>query len=159
MVQSYNSGYGAINKVGTTADGRVIYQVNDPTGRVAGRLSVPVNDCDSFEHSYKQVINAAPKLQAYMNKMTPEKMKKKQKTASWTVGILGAVGAGIPIYLTRNMAGKMKVLKQTGAALGGAIVGLGAGVFTAKKMLTPPGAKEIAEAQKNLEKIDIRPVE
>ena len=46
----------------------------------------------------------------------------------------------------------MKVLKQTGAALGGAIVGLGAGVFTAKKMLTPPGAKEIAEEQKNLEK-------
>ena len=159
MVQSYNGGYGTINKVGTTGDGRVIYQVNDPTGRVAGRLSVPVKDCDSFEYSYKQVINAAPKLQEYMNKMTPEKMKKKQKRASWTVGILGALGAGIPIYLTRNLTGGWKLLKQTGAALGGAIVGLGTGIFVAKKALTPPGAKEIAEAQKNLEKIDIRPVE
>ena len=159
MVQSYNGSYGTVNKVGTTADGRVIYQVNDPTGRVAGRLSVPVKDCDTFEYSYKQVIDAAPKLQAYMNKMTPEKMNKKQKTAKWLVGILGAIGAGIPIYLTRNIVGKGHILKQTAAALGGAIVGLGTGVFAAKKILTPPGAKEIAMAQKNLEKIDIKPVE
>lgn len=159
MVQSYNGAYGGVNKVGTTADGRVIYQVNDPTGRVAGRLSVPIKDCDTFEYSYKQVIAAAPKLQAYMNKMTPEKMKKKQKTASWTVGILGALGAGIPIYYTRNITGKAKILKQAAAALGGAIVGLGTGIFVAKKMMTPPGAKEITEAQKNLEKIDIKPVE
>lgn len=159
MVQSFNSGYGTINKVGTTADGRVIYQVNDPTGRVAGRLSVPLKDCDTFEHSYKQVIDAAPKLQAYMNKMTPEKMKKKQKTVKWIVGILGGLGAGIPIYLTRNIVGKGHILKQTAAALGGAIVGLGTGIFAAKKILTPPGAKEIAVAQKNLENIDIRPVE
>ena len=159
MVQNYNSGYGVINKVGTTADGRVVYQVNDPTGKVAGRLSVPLKDCDTFEHSYKQVIDAAPKLQTYMNKMTPEKMKKKQKTAKWTIGILGAIGAGVPAYLTRNLVGKGQVLKQVLASLGGAVVGLGSGIFVAKKMLTPPGAKEIAAAQKNLENIDIRPVE
>ena len=162
MVQAYNqvqNAYGSINKVGTTADGRVIYQVNDPTGRVAGRLSVPVKDCDTFEYSYKKVIEVAPKLQEYANKMTPEKIKKKQKCASWTIGILGAIGAGIPIYLTRNLAGKRVLLKQTGAALGGAIVGLGTGIFAARKMLTPPGAKEITEAQNMLQKIDIKPVE
>ena len=50
------------------------------------------------------------------------------------------------------------MLKQSLAALGGAILGLGGGVFAAQKAMTPPGAKELNEASKTLSTLDIQPM-
>lgn len=153
-VQNQNN-YGSINRIGTTETGRVVYQVSDGAGRVAGRLSVAAKDSDTFEKSYQAMMEAAPKLQKFAETTTPEKMKKKQKKASWTVGILGALGAGVGIWLTRN-AKNWATLKQISAALGGAIVGLGSGLFVVNKAMTPPGAKELSKASQTMSKLDIQ---
>lgn len=152
-VQNQNN-YGSINRIGTTETGRVVYQVSDGAGRVAGRLSVAAKDSDTFEKSYQTMMEAAPKLQKFAENTTPEKMQKKQKKVAWGVGILGAVGAGLGIWFTRNSG----ILKQSLVALGGAVVGLGTGVFMANKAMTPPGAKELNDASKTLSKLDIQPV-
>ena len=158
MVQNVNmqgnSPFGTIDKIGTTENGRSVYQISDGSGKVAGRVSVAGKDCDTFEKSYETIINAAPKLQKFAENTTPEKMKKKQKTASWTIGILSAVGTGLAIFFTRNA----KTWKQCLAALGGLVGGFGVGVFSAKKMLTPPGANEINEATKAISQLDIQPL-
>ncbi len=147
--------YGSINRVGTTQDGRGVYQVNDGTGKVAGRLSVAENDCDKFEKTYQKIMEAAPKIQAFAAEATPEKLEKKKKRASWTLGISTLVGAAIPIYLTRNA----KVWKQALAAIPGALVGLMGGSMIARKTLTPPGMAELNEASKTLESLDIKPMQ
>ena len=157
-VTNQNNGYGSINRIGTTENGRGVYQVSDADGKVKGRLSVAAKDCDTFEKSYKTILNAAPKLQKFAESTTPEEMQKKRKKSLWTIGILGAIGASVPIYLTRNLTGNWKVLKQSLAALGGAIVGLGSGIFAAKKSMTPPGAQELTEASKVISTLDIQQV-
>ena len=67
-----NNNYGTINKIGTTENGRSVYQISDGTGKIAGRLSVAAKDCDTFEKSYETILNAAPKLQKFAENTTPE---------------------------------------------------------------------------------------
>ena len=85
MVQNISTqqqnGYGSINRIGMTNDGRVVYQVSDNQGKVAGNISVAQKDCDIFEKSYRDMMEAAPQLEEYSRKTTPEKMMKKQKAA------------------------------------------------------------------------------
>ena len=159
MVQNVSNqgqnAYGAINRVGTTQDGRAVYQVTDGAGKIAGRLSVAPTDCDKFEQSYQKIMEAAPKTQEFATNTTPEKMAKKKKRASWTLGLMTLVGAGVPIFLTRNS----KLWKQALSAVAGGFVGLIGGAMIARKTLTPPGAKEINEATKTLETLDVKPMQ
>ncbi len=147
--------YGAITKIGTSQDGRAIYQVNSPNGQVAGRLSVAAADCDKFEKSYQQIMEVAPKLQEYAANTTPEKMEKKKKKASWGIGIMAVLGAGVSIYLTRNA----KIWKQALTSLAGGFAGLTCGSMIARKILVPPGAKELSEATKTLQTLDVKPLQ
>ena len=70
--------YGTINKIGTTAEGRIVYQIDDPKKQQSLRMSVAAKDCDTFEKSYKQIMESAPKMQAYTEKTPPEKIEKNQ---------------------------------------------------------------------------------
>ena len=77
MVQNVSTqqpnNFGVINRIGTTNNGRVIYQVVDKSGKIAGKMSVAQRDCDTFERSYSQIMRAAPKMQAYMQNTPPER--------------------------------------------------------------------------------------
>ena len=56
MVQSVSgTGLGFINKLGTSPEGRVIYEVNDPQGQMNGRISVAANDSDTFEKAFNDI--------------------------------------------------------------------------------------------------------
>ena len=156
MVQNINvqnqNNYGTVNRVGTTENGRGVYQISDVTGRVAGRVSVAAQDCDKFEKSYQAMMEAAPKLQQFAESTTPEEMKKKQKKAGWGAAIITAIGAGTAIWFTRNKS----FGKQALATIGGTIAGLTVGIWGASKVMTPPGAKELNNAAKTIQSLDIQ---
>ena len=155
-----NSGtYGGINKLGMNNNGRVVYQVIDSTGQVAGKMSVAPKDCDKFERSYDSIVKSAPKLQAYAQKTSPEKMEKKQKLAKWIVGGTTAIGLLIPMLKCKpngTFWGWIKAIGLTALSGGAGAVG---GVFIASKMVTPPGATEFAKATQTISKLDIKPEE
>ena len=150
--------YGSIQKIGMTPDGRVVYQAVNPTGEVAGRLSVARKDCDLFEKSYRDIMQAAPQIQRYSETTSPDKMMRKQKTAKWIVGLSTLIGGGIPLFTVKPNAGWKGTLLQIGATLGGTIAGLVLGTVIAEKVAVPPGMKQFTQASTNLSKIDIRPV-
>ena len=58
MVQNISAqnpnGFGTINRIGMTENGRVIYQIIDGSGAQAIKMSVAPKDCDSFEKSYRE---------------------------------------------------------------------------------------------------------
>lgn len=158
MVQNINmqntNAYGSIDKIGKTNNGRVVYQITDSNGNIAGKMSIPEKDCDTFEKSYNSIIESAPKLQAYAQTTTPEDMKKKQKRIGWTIGIGSGIGGFIGIYLSRNM----KTWKQILTTLAGTVAGFLTSSYVAGKTMTPPGARELSQATNALSKIDIQPV-
>lgn len=162
MVQNVSAqnpnGYGSVNKIGMTENGRVIYQVTDGTGKQAMRMSVAAKDCDSFEKSYKAIVTSAPKLQQYAQTTSPEKMQKKQKMAKWIVGGCGLLGGIYPAIKCKiNSVGSgIKALGLTLLGTGAGIIG---GMFIASKMVTPPGAMEFSKATQTLSKLDIQPLE
>lgn len=149
--------YGAIQRIGMTPEGRVVYQAINPNGEIAGRISIARQDCDLFEKSYRDIIESAPELQRYAQTTSPDKMMKKQKTAKWIVGLSTLIGGGIPLFAIKPKAGWKGTLLQIAGTLGGTIVGLVAGTVVAEKVAVPPGAKKFTTASKNLSKIDIRP--
>ena len=157
MVQnvSNQNNYGSISKIGATETGRVVYQLNDSNGKFVGKLSVSPKDTDTFERSYKTIMEEAPKLQKFAENTTEADLKKKKKRASWIIGIATGIGALIPVYLTRNLKAGWRQILPT---LGGASVGLGVGILGVKKSLTPPGANKLNEASKALSSIDIQPL-
>ena len=64
MVQNNSLGnYGTINRVGSTNNGRVVYEIKDGTGTAAGKISVAQTQCDIFERSYNEMMAAAPEMQ------------------------------------------------------------------------------------------------
>ena len=156
MVQSVSNqapnNLGSINKIGSTQDGRIIYQVIDGDGKVAGNMSVAQKDCDTFESSYNKMIEAAPKLQEYMQNTTPEKMQKKQKMAKWIMAGGALLGGLWPALKARGL------FKQISLTLLGVAAGLAGGMYVGAKIVTPPGAKEISEASQTLSKLDIKAV-
>ena len=159
MVQNINnqtgSQFGAINKIGNTQNGRTVYQVIDANGREAGKLSLPTTDCDMFEKSYKDILEAAPKIQKFAQEhSSPEDIKKRQKASRWIVGICAAIGAGVPIYLTRKASTVKQILTTALGIVGGLTAGFGVSLATT----TPPGTMKFSKATKNISKLDIQPV-
>ena len=150
-----NKSYGEISRVGTSPDGRVIYKVVDPSGKVAGGLSVSPNDCDKFERVYNNVMEAAPKFEKYMSTHTKEDLKKNQKRGRWITGIGAFIGGILPAVLIKKPDKKIiKIL----ATLAGTTVGLFAGVSVAKKVVIPPGVEEMSKATHEMSKLDVRPI-
>lgn len=162
MVQNISTpatnNYGAVSKIGTTENGRIIYQLTDPTGQVAGKISVAQKDCDTFEKSYKTIMETAPKLQEYAQNTPPEKMEKMQKRSKWIIAapalILGFIAA-----LKTKGNGLKGALKQIGMTMLATGAGLGIGIGVATKTCTPPGSVEFTKATRNLSKIDMQPIQ
>ena len=146
--------YGAINKVGMTQDGRVVYQVVNPEGKVQGGLSVAAADCDTFERSYKDIMEAAPKLEKYMQTHTEDDMKKAQKKGRWITAIGGFTGGIIPVILTKNYRTFVQII----CTAAGVIAGLFAGAKVAQKVSVPPGAEQMTRASQEISKLDIQAV-
>ena len=147
--------YGNIQRVGTTPNGRALYRVIDSNGQEAGKLSVAGTDTDKFEQSYRDIMEAAPKIQKYVTENSSEEDIKKRKTTSRLIAGGGALaGLAIPIALTR----KASTLKQILSTVAGLVIGLTAGFVTSLAVTTPPGTYKFAKASRTISKLDIQPV-
>lgn len=148
--------YGAINRMGMTQDGRVVYQVVSADGKEAGKMSVPQNQADVFEKSYRTMIKNAPKMQEYAMNTTPEqaeKMQKKAKRISWAGALIGGL---TPMMLIRKGVWG-KPLVQIPLSIVGLLGGLVAGTAIAGKVATPPGSMDFMKATQTISKLDIQP--
>ena len=147
--------YGNIQRMGSTENGRAIYRVIDSDGKEAGRLSVAGTDTDKFESAYRDIMDAAPKIQKYVTANSSEAdIKKRRNISSAIVGAGGFIGAAIPIALTR----KASTLKQILATVTGVVAGLSAGFATSLAVTTPPGTYKFAKASRTFAKLDIQPI-
>ena len=161
MVQSVNSvnnqqPFGLISKIGTSPDGRVIYQVIDTKGQEAAKMSVAQQDCDKFEKSYADIMEAAPKLQKFaIEHNSPQEMAKRQKTAKRFVGFGALIGFLLPIPFTAKIK-KHALLKQMAISTAGLIAGLFAGSKLATIFVAPPGSAKLEKASKTLSKLDVQ---
>ena len=147
--------YGAINRMGITQDGRVVYQVVAADGKEAGKMSVPQNQADVFEKSYRTMIKNAPKMQEYAMNTTPEqaeKMQKKAKRISWAGALIGGL---TPMTLLRKKWGSPWV--QVPLTIVGLLGGLIAGTAIAGRVATPPGSMDFMKATQTISKLDIQP--
>lgn len=157
QAQSPN-GYGSINRVGRTNDGRVVYQVVDAEGKEAAKMSVAQRDSDTFEKSYKTIMDSAPKMQKYAETTSPEEMKKKQSQAKWIIAGCGLLGGIFPLLKSKGN-GFWGAMKQLGLTLLGTGAGLVGGIYIAGKMVTPPGVAEFTKATQTISKLDIQPIQ
>ena len=147
--------YGNIQRMGSTENGRAIYRVIDSDGNEAGRLSVAGTDTDKFESAYRDIMDAAPKIQKYVTENSSEAdIKKRRNISRAIVGTGGFIGAAIPIALTR----KASTLKQILATVTGVVAGLSAGFATSLAVTTPPGTYKFAKASRTFAKLDIQPI-
>lgn len=158
MVQSVSAqqGYGAINRIGMTQEGRVVYQVVGSDGKEAGRMTVPQNQAGAFEQSYRTMIKNAPKMQEYAMNATPEKVEKMQKKAKWITFAGSMVGAAIPMLTLKGpKLGKWYI--QVPATIIGLVAGMVGGTAIAGKVATPPGTMDFMKATQTISKLDIQP--
>ena len=81
-VSNQTSSFGGINRIGTTQNGRIVYEVIDSNGQEAGKLTIPAQDADTFEKSYYDIMDAAPKIQKFSLEHSSAEDMKKRKTAS-----------------------------------------------------------------------------
>lgn len=147
--------YGNIQKI-DTQNGRAIYRVIDSDGSETGKLSVPQNEADTFESAYKDVMDAAPKIQKYvLENSSDEDIKKRRNKSRLIVGAGGAIGAALPIALIKNLSTTKRVL----STVAGIIVGISAGFATSLAITTPPGTYKFAKATRTFAKLDIQPIE
>ena len=147
--------YGNIQRMGSTENGRAIYRVIDSDGKEAGRLSVAGTDTDKFESAYRDIMDAAPKIQKYVTENSSEAdIKKRRNLSRAIVGAGGFIGAAVPIALTR----KASTLKLILATVAGVVVGLSAGFATSLSVTTPPGTYKFAKASRTFAKLDIQPI-
>ena len=147
--------YGNIQKIGSTEHGRAIYRVIDSDGKEAGRLSVAGTDTDKFESAYRDIMDAAPKIQKYVTENSSEAdIKKRRNLSRAIVGAGGFIGAAVPIALTR----KASTLNQILATVAGVVAGLSAGFATSLSVTTPPGTYKFAKASRTFAKLDIQPI-
>ena len=54
-INNLQNSFGTINRVGYTENGRAIYSLVDGKGSVAGKLTIPQDQCDVFEKSYQDI--------------------------------------------------------------------------------------------------------
>lgn len=147
--------YGNIQRMGSTENGRAIYRVIDSDGKEAGRLSVAGTDTDKFESAYRDIMDAAPKIQKYVTENSSEAdIKKRRNLSRAIVGAGGFIGAAVPIALTR----KASTLNQILATVAGVVAGLSAGFATSLSVTTPPGTYKFAKASRTFAKLDIQPI-
>lgn len=147
--------YGNIQKIGSTEHGRAIYRVIDSDGKEAGRLSVAGTDTDKFESAYRDIMDAAPKIQKYVTENSSEAdIKKRRNLSRAIVGAGGLIGVAVPIALTR----KASTLQQILATVAGVVAGLSAGFVTSLSVTTPPGTYKFAKASRTFAKLDIQPI-
>lgn len=148
--------YGNILRAGNLPNGRIMYNVIDSEGNKAGKLSIPKEQVDTFEASYKQILDSAPKIQAYVNaNSSMEAVTKRRNMARGIVASSGIIGAGIPLIILRKSA---SVTKKILGAVAGIVAGLSAGFIASLGVTTPPGSLEFAHATRTLSTLDIQPV-
>ena len=147
--------YGNIQRIGTQ-NGRAVYRVIDSDGTETGKLSVPQEETDKFESAYKDVMDAAPKIQKFvMENSSDEDIKKRRNKSRLIVGAGGLLGAALPIALIKNLSTTKRVL----STVGGIIAGISAGFAASLAATTPPGTYKFAKATRTFAKLDIQPVE
>ena len=150
------SSYGNVLRAGSLPNGRVIYNVIDSEGKQAGRLSLPVEEVDTFETSYKQILDTAPKIQAYVKaNSSQESIDKRRRMARGIVASGGIVGFAIPMIILRKSS---SVTKKILGAVAGIVTGLSAGFVASLGVTTPPGSFKFARATRTLSTLDIQPV-
>ena len=150
------SSYGNILRIGNLPNGRVMYNVIDSKGNKAGKLSVPSDQVDTFEASYGQILDAAPKIQAFVKANSSEEAITKRKAlGQGIVAASGIAGFSIPLVLLRKST---SITKKILGAVAGIVAGLSAGFVASLGITSPPGSFEFARASRNLSKIDIQPV-
>ena len=155
-VNNQNNNYGSIARVGTTQEGRAIYELVQPNGQIAGKMTIPQADCDRFEKAYQDIVSGAPKMEAYMKKhSSPEATKKRKKLSNWLIFGTAGLGALIPAIFVKG--GKHPGLKQVSLTLCGLIAGFAGGIGLNYAFLMPPGMRNMSKASKELSKIDIQP--
>ena len=148
--------YGNIQRTGTTENGRAIYRVIDAEGKEAGRLSVAGTDTDKFESAYRDIMDAAPKIQKYVTENSSESdIKKRRNISRAIVATGGFLGAAIPLTLMRNSKNTMRTILAT---VTGVVAGLSAGFGTSLAVTTPPGTYKFAKASRTFAKLDIQPI-
>ena len=157
--QNQANSMGSFQKVGTLPNGRQVYQLLEPDGNVAGKITVAAQQADTFERSFQTVIDNAPKIQEYQNKLNPRDIEKKKNTAKFLKWGATLTGFLIPAIFVRPKVNKkwVETLIQVSATLGGTLAGFIAGQFGAAKVITPPGGIEVAKATQTISKLDIQP--
>ena len=148
--------YGNILRTGNLPNGRVIYSVIDSEGNKAGKLSLPIEQVDTFETSYKQILESAPKIQAYVKaNSSPESINKRRKLAGAVVVSSGIVGASIPLIILKKST---SITKKILGTVAGIVAGLSAGFVASLGVTAPPGSLKFTRASHTLSTLDIQPV-
>jgi hypothetical protein len=148
---------GTINKVGTTQNGRIVYELVDGAGKVGGKISVGAQHADTFERSFKTITEVAPKIQKFQEQMTPRKLEKMKAGSKWAKWGLTLTGFGLPAIFVKPKNEKWSTLIQVGTTLVGTVAGFIAGQVLGAKIMTPPGGMELAKATQTLQKLDVQP--
>ena len=148
--------YGNILRAGNLPNGRVMYNVIDSEGNPAGKLSLPADQIDTFEASYKEILKTAPKIQAYVKaNSSQESINKRRNMGRSIVAASGIVGATVPLLILRKST---SITKKILGAVAGIVAGLSAGFVASLGVTTPPGSLEFARATRTLSTLDIQPV-
>ena len=148
--------YGNILRAGNLPNGRVLYNVIDSEGNKAGKLSVPLEQVDTFEESYKQILDSAPKIQAFVKANSSEEaVTKRRNLGRGIVAASGIAGAVLPIALLRKST---SITKKILGVVAGIVTGLSAGFAASLGVTSPPGSMQFALASRNLSRLDIQPV-
>jgi len=148
--------YGNILRIGNLPNGRVLYNVIDSKGNKAGKLSVPSDQVDTFEASYGQILDSAPKIQAFVKANSSEEaVSKRRNLGRGVVAGCGIAGLSLPLILLRKST---SVTKKILGAVTGIVAGLSAGFVASLALTSPPGSIEFARASRNLSRLDIQPV-
>ena len=148
--------YGNILRAGNLPNGRVLYNVIDSEGNKAGKLSVPLEQVDTFEASYNQILDSAPKIQAFVKANSSEEaIAKRRNLGRGIVAAGGVLGFATPLIILNKST---SVTKKILWAVAGIVTGLSAGFISSLAITTPPGSFDFALASRNLSKLDIQPV-
>ncbi len=159
MVSGVNSNnFGTITRVGNTNSGRAVYEVKDPEGKPAGKITIPQQNCDVFEKSYTDMLDAAPKMEEFAKEAaTPERQEKNRKINKWS-RIIGA-GAGL---IASSLLVRKKISKywlQALICVPATLAGLFGGAYAGTRLTTPNYAIKFTKAMQNISKIDVQPYE
>ena len=148
--------YGNVMRAGNLPNGRVMYNVIDSEGNQAGRLSIPLEQVDTFETSYKQILESAPKIQAYVKaNSSQESINKRRNIAQGIIVASGVIGAGLPLFILRKST---SVIKKVLGMVIGVVTGLSIGFVSSLGVTALPGSFEFAKAKRTLSTLDIKPV-